>query len=185
MLHPQCHQERSPTGEDVLTEWPYAKVHGSLSIPWSQTPKWSEIESSHHQCNQQITRHCVRTFWPMSSWSERLRLLHPSEAPFRVCLSCMGPSLHQGCEEAWRYTNESSKIHHWKQGKDWRNCYTDLGRLGLPHPPPPSPSRDWGKRIIPVSTSTANYYKYSFWPNTFTDWNAIPPRHHTEWVVFL
>ncbi len=31
-----------------------------------------------------------------------------------------------------------------------------------------------GKHIIPISTST-DIYKYSFWPRTITDWNAIPP----------
>ncbi len=41
-----------------------------------------------------------------------------------------------------------------------------------------------GKHIIPISTST-DIYKYSTWPRTITDWNAIPPEYHTGRVIFL
>ncbi len=115
MLHPQCHQERSATGQEVLTERTYTYVCGSLSIPWSRIPKWSEMEPPYHQCDQQsqqIISHCVQDLWPMSSCSEGLRILHPSEASSGICLSGMGPSLHQGCEKAGRHTTESSSIHH-------------------------------------------------------------------------
>ncbi len=67
----------------------------------------------------------------MSSWSEGLMIRHPSEVSTGKCLSGMGASQHQGCEKAGKHTKESSLIRHWKQGKDWGNCHTYLGRLGI------------------------------------------------------
>ncbi len=91
------------------------------------------MEPPYHQCDKQseeITRHCVQDLWPMSSWSEGLRILHPSEASPGICFSGMGPSLHQGSEKAGWHTKESSSIRHWNQVKDRGNCHTYLGRLG-------------------------------------------------------
>ncbi len=56
----------------------YTQVCGSLSIHWYWIPKGSEMEPPYHQCDQQsqqITRHCVQDLWPISGWSEGLRIL--------------------------------------------------------------------------------------------------------------
>ncbi len=144
---------------------------------------------------------------------------HPSEAYLGICLSCMGPSLHQGCEKAGSHTKESSSIHHWKQRKDGGNYHTYLGMapLAFPHksrecrrlnillkaltgkialPVPDhvivqqqTTRNHQGKHIIPISTST-DIYKYSFWPRTIKDWNAITqaqesslPSRRLLWLI--
>ncbi len=188
-----------------------------ITIPWSRIPKWSKMEPPYHQCDQQsqqITRHCVQDCWPMSSWSEGFRILHLSEASPGICLSGMGPSLHQGCEQAGRHTKESSSIRHWKEGKDWGNCHTYLARLGMAplnspmqspkteYPPQGANWRDSFASTGPSHSPAANHQQPSRQENDSNQYiyghiqiqflaknhhglERHPPRHHTGRAVFL
>ncbi len=111
-----CRPNANPNHLIFLVAW--TGTTGIMSTTWLKTPKkW--ISYFVGQCPAEVRASGYNTLVrPHLEWA----------------------SLHLGCEEVWGYTKESHMIHHWKQGKDWGNCYTDLGRLAIAHLSSPTQS---------------------------------------------
>ncbi len=132
----------------------------------------------------------------MSSWSEGLRILHPNEASPEICLKNV-KKLEGIQRKVARFVTGkrertegtiTSILADLKWSPLALRC--KVQRLNIPHKALTGeialPVLDHvivqqrtirnhqGMCSIPISTSTV-IRKYSFWPRTIMDWNAIPP----------